>query len=178
MVANSPGFLPKTAVVASRAVFYPFSIPSKLNESATKTGAELNQMVRGINASIGNAYGALEPRGPAKWLMPLFGKINAATDHSDKIAARNKAVFWDPFSEGVAGVGQAIAGPGAYWYLRKSGMEEPTSAAIRATLEQGLFDFGPPQVKNSGGDAAAAAAAAAAAQQAATGAGEVTEAAA
>lgn len=183
MVANtSPaGFFPKTAVVASRAVYYPFTIPQQLNDSATNTGAALNGMVGGINNSIKAAYTELKPRGPAKWLLPLFDRIGAATDRSDQIAQRNKAVFWDPFSQGSESIGRAIAGPGAYWYLRKSGVEAPTAGLIKGTLEQGLFDFSPPTESpipgagggapagggDPGGDAAAAAAAAAAAEQAA-----------
>jgi hypothetical protein len=177
MVANtSPaGVIPKTAVVASRAVYYPFTIPQKLNDSATLTGAALNGMVGGINASIGNAYASLQPRGPAKALLPLFAKVDGAVKRSDEIAARNKAVFWDPFSQGTESIGRAIAGPGAYWYLRKSGVEQPSADLIKATLQQKLFDFGPPA--GGGGSAQAAVAAAAAANQAAEGAGEVSEAA-
>lgn len=185
MVANtSPaGFLPKTAVVASRAVYYPFTVPQKLNDSATNTGAALNGMVKGINASVGNAYLELKPRGPAKWLLPIFDRVDAATDRSDQIAQRNKTVFWDPFSHGSESIGRAVAGPGAYWYLRKSGVEQPTAELIKGTLEQKLFDFSPPTespIPGHGGgepapdpgpdpaaDAAAAAAAAAAAEQAA-----------
>jgi hypothetical protein len=183
MVANtSPaGFLPKTAVVASRAVYYPFTIPTKLNESATLTGAALNGMVKGINASIGNAYQDLQPRGPAKWLLPLFARIDKATDRSQQIADRNKAVFWDPFAQGTEQIGRAIAGPGAYWYLRKSGVENPGQDAIKAVLQQGLFDFGPPTVAaapsgDAGGGqvdpAAIEAAAQQGAQDAAAGAGQ------
>ncbi|MCB0880268.1 MAG: hypothetical protein KDC46_14945, partial [Thermoleophilia bacterium] len=169
MVANSPGILPKTALVASRAVYYPFTIPQKLNDSATLTGAALNGMVKGVNASIGNAYMALQPRGPAKWLAPLFAKVDAATTKSDAIAQRNKTVFWDPFSQGVEGVGRAIASPGTYWYLRKAGVEQPTQDMIKGVLNMPLFSFpeAPPGGGggDAGGDAAAAAEAAAAAQQ-------------
>lgn len=205
MVANtSPaGFLPKTAVVASRAVYYPFTIPTKLNQSATDTGKALNGMVGGINASVGNAYLELKPRGPAKWLLPIFDRVNTAVKESDRIAQRNKDAFWDPFSHGTESIGRAVAGPGAYWYLRKSGVEQPTAELIKGALEQSLFDFSPPQpsaIPGHGGagggapaggapagdpapdpaaDAAAAAAAAAAAQQAAVqaaeGAGEVQQ---
>lgn len=178
MVANtSPaGFFPKTAVVASRAVYYPFTIPQKLNDSATLTGAALNGMVKGINDSVKVGYEALEPRGPAKWLLPLFDRVGAATERSDQIAQRNKVAFWDPFSHGSESIGRAVAGPGAYWYLRKSGVEQPTAELIKGTLEQKLFDFSPPAESEipghgggggGGGDAAAAAAAAAAAEQAA-----------
>lgn len=187
MVANSPGILPKTALVASRAIYYPFTIPKQLNESATKTGAALNGMVGGINASIGNAYASLEPRGPAKWLLPLFAKVDGAVKESDRIAQRNKTAFWDPFSDGVEGVGRAIASPGTYWYLRKAGVEAPTQDMIKGVLNMPLFSFpsAPPAGAaggEGGGDAAAAQEAAAAAaaeaaaqqgaQQAAEGAGQ------
>lgn len=187
MVANSPGILPKAALVGSRVAYYPFTIPTKLNESATLTGAALNGMVGGINASIGNAYASLEPRGPAKWLLPLFTKVDTAVKESDRIAQRNKTVFWDPFAQGTEGIGRAIAGPGAYWFLRKSGVEAPTTDQIKGVLQAKLFDFSVPGGGAAAGgevDAAAAAAAAADAQaqaaaqqgaaQAAEGAGEVS----
>jgi hypothetical protein len=180
MVANSPGILPKAALVGSRAVYYPFTIPQKLNDSATLTGAALNGMVGGINASIGNAYASLQPRGPAKWLLPLFAKVDGAVKNSDAVAQRNKTVFWDPFSQGVEQVGRAIASPGTYWYLRKAGVEQPTQDMIKGVLNMPLFSFpsAPPAGAggDGGGDAAAAAAAAAeqqaATQQAAEGAGQ------
>jgi hypothetical protein len=176
MVANSPGILPKAALVGSRAVYYPFTIPKQLNDSATLTGAALNGAVGGINASIGNAYASLKPRGPAKWLLPLFAKVDTAVKRSDEIATRNKTVFWDPFSEGVEGVGRAVAGPGAYWYLKKAGVEQPTSDMIKGVLNMPLFSFpsAPPAGGDGGGDAAAAAAAAASQQQAAEGAAEAS----
>ncbi|MCW2974345.1 MAG: hypothetical protein JWN72_2618 [Thermoleophilia bacterium] len=141
MVATGPGFLPKTALVASRIAYYPFTVPQKMNDSATLVGASLNGAVAGINASIGSAYAALEPKGIAKWILPIFGKVQEATDHSTAIAARNKTVFWDPVSQGFEGIGRAVAGPGAYWYLKKAGMEAPTTDAIKAVLNMGLFKF-------------------------------------
>lgn len=183
MVANTPGILPKTALVGSRAIYYPFTIPQKLNDSATLTGAALNGMVNGITASVGKAYVDLQPRGPAKWLLPLFQKTIDATVKSDQIAQRNKTVFWDPFSQGVEGVGRAFASPGAYWYLKKAGVEQPTQDMIKGVLNMPLFSFpvpsaappaeGPPAEAPPADNAAAAAAAAQqAAAQAAEGAGQ------
>lgn len=192
MVANSPGPLPKTAVVASRIAYYPFTIPAQLTKSSHDTGKALNGMVGGINASIGNAYASLEPRGPAKWLLPLFTKVDTAVKESDRIANRNKDVFWQPLSDGFEGVGRAIGGPGAYWFLRKSGVEAPTADQIKGTLQQKLFDFSVTggaaagaggEVDSAAVEAAVAEAQAQAAQQAganqaAEGAGEVSAAAA
>jgi hypothetical protein len=152
MVGNVPGILPKTALVGSRVVNYPFTIPKQMNESATKTGAALNGMVAGINGSIGNAYVSLEPKGPAKWLIPLFAKVDQATQRSEAIAQRNKAVFWDPFSNGMAGIGQALGGPGAYYYLKKAGVEQPTADQIAGVLNMPLFSF--PTAGGSGGSSA------------------------
>ncbi len=173
MVANSPGFFPKAAVTASRVAYYPFSIPQKLNDSATLTGSTLNHMVGGINAAVGSAYAALQPRGPAKWLLPLFDRVNTAVAHSDQIAQRNKDVFWDPMSQGFEGIGRAIAGPGTYWYLRKSGVEQPTADMIKATLKQGLFDYSPPAGGGGGEIAAPSTPMPEASQQAAEGAGDI-----
>lgn len=184
MVASGPGFLPKTALVASRAVYYPFTIPQKLDDSATLVGHSLNGAVAGVTAAIGQAYVDLKPRGPAKWLIPVFQKTLEATQKSEAIAARNKTVFWDPFSAGAEGVGRAIASPGAYWYLKKAGVEQPTQDMIKGVLGMGLFKFpqaapagegapagqgapqGPPAEQAPAPDAAGAA------QQAAEGAGQ------
>jgi hypothetical protein len=177
MVANTPGILPKTALVGSRVIYYPFTIPQKLNDSATLTGAALNGMVNGVTASVGKAYMDLKPRGPAKWLLPLFQKTIDATVKSDQIAQRNKTVFWDPFSQGVESVGRAFASPGAYWYLKKAGVEQPTQDMIKGVLNMPLFSFPVPSAGASEGPppdnaAAAAAAAEAAAQQGAAQAAE------
>lgn len=141
MAGTVPGFLPKAALTTSRAVYYPFTIPQKLNDSATLVGHSLNGAVAGIAGSVGQAYVDLKPRGPAKWLVPLFTKTLDATQKSEAMAQRNKAVFWDPFSQGVEGVGRAIAGPGAYYYLHKAGVENPSSDAIKAVLNLPLFKY-------------------------------------
>lgn len=144
MAGNVPGILPKTALLGSKVVYYPFTIPQKLNDSATLTGSALNGAANGIVNSIGSAYAALEPRGPAKWMLPLFERFSAATVRSQEIADRNKAVFWDPFSQGVEGVGRALAGPGTYWYLKKSGIDAPTEDMIKGALNTKLFHFPTP----------------------------------
>lgn len=141
MVANTPGILPKTALVGSRAIYYPFTIPQKLTDSSYAVGKAGAGMVEGINAAVGNAYMSLEPRGPAKWLLPLFQKIDAAAKDNARIADRNKTVFWDPVSQGAEGIGRAFAGPGAYWYLRKAGIEQPTTENIKGVLNMSLFRF-------------------------------------
>ncbi|MCW2924525.1 MAG: hypothetical protein JWM98_1929 [Thermoleophilia bacterium] len=144
MEANVPGFLPKTALVTSKLIYKPFLIPQKLTDSSTLVGHELNGMVAGVSAAVGTAYDNLQPRGPAKWLSALFHKVNDATVHSEQIAQRNKTVFWDPFSQGSESIGRAFAGPGAYWYLRKGGVEAPTADAIKGVLQTGLFKFPDP----------------------------------
>lgn len=141
MAGTGPGILPKTALVASRAIYYPFSIPEKWTESMNNTGQALNTMAKNLNGSIGSAYMSLEPRGPAKWLAPLFGKVDQATDKSAAIGKRNYDVFWKPMSHGIAEVGSVIASPGAYWYLKKAGMEQPTHDAIKGVLEMPFFSF-------------------------------------
>jgi hypothetical protein len=168
MVANTPGILPKTALVGSRVVYYPFTIPQKLTDSSYKMG-QVGTAVFGTTVGTMKAgIEALEPRGPAKWLVPLLAKFEAAAANNDKIAMRNKTVFWDPVSQGAEGIGRALAGPGAYWYLRKAGVEQPTTDMIKGVLNMPLFSFPVP----SGGGAEQppadnAAAAEAAAQQAA-----------
>jgi hypothetical protein len=136
------GFFPKVALTTSRIVYYPFTIPAKLDGSATAIGAAGTQAVGAANAAIGNAYMSLKPRGPAKWLVPMFTHIDAGVKHSADIATRNKNVFWDPFSNGSQQIGQAVAGPGAYWYLKKAGDSTPSDPThIRAILEMGLFKY-------------------------------------
>jgi hypothetical protein len=166
MVANTPGILPKTALVGSRVIYYPFTIPQKLTDSSYLVGQQATAALGGVNAAIGNAYAQLKPRGPAKWLLPLFKKVDDAVQNNDKIAMRNKTVFWDPISQGAEGIGRAFAGPGAYWYLRKAGVEQPTTDMIKGVLNMPLFSF---PVPSGGGEqqppADNAAAAEAAAQQ-------------
>ncbi len=139
MVANSPGILPKAALLGSKAIYYPFTIPTKLNESATKVGEANHRRVKNVTAGIGGAMASLEPRGPAKWLVGLLAKVHGSVERSEQIAARNKAVFWDPFANGTEQVGRAIAGPGAYWYAKKSGIEQPGADAIYGALNVGGF---------------------------------------
>lgn len=196
MVANTPGILPKTALVGSRVIYYPFTIPQKLTDSSYKMGQAGTALLGGVNAAVGSAYASLEPRGPAKWLLPLFAKVDAAAKDNERIAMRNKTVFWDPVSQGAEGIGRAFAGPGAYWYLRKAGIEQPTTDQIKGVLNMPLFSFpvaapappaeAPPADNAAAAEAAAAqqaaasaeAAAQAGAQQAAEGAGQAAAAAA
>ena len=156
MVGNTPGILPKTALVGSKAIYYPFTIPTKLNESATLVGTVNHTLVKNLNSTLQTAYTDLQPRGPAKWLLGLFDKVGESVAKSETIAARNKAVFWDPFSQGTEGIGRAFAGPGAYWYAKKVGVAEPTADTIKAALNTKLFKF--PTAEELGGAAAPAAA--------------------
>ena len=153
MVANTPGILPKTALVGSKIINYPFTIPKQLTDSADTVGKAGHQLIGGLTNAIGGAYATLEPRGPAKWLLPLFDKVGAAVSKSEAIAERNKTVFWTPFGEGMAQVGQAFGGPGAYWYAKKAGIETPTADTIKNALAGGLFKF--PTAEELGGSAAA-----------------------
>ena len=179
MQLDGPTFIPKAVLTTGRVLHQPFEIPTEMTKSALLQGGTAHAAVGALNKAAADAVEALQPRGPAKWLLPIFAKVDAATTKSDAIAQRNKAVFWDPFSQGVEGVGRAIASPGTYWYLRKAGVEQPTQDMIKAVLNMPLFSFpSAPPAADGGGDAAAAAAAQeAAAQQAAAqaaeGAGEV-----
>lgn len=139
MVANSPGILPKAALFGSKAIYYPFTIPKKLNDSATTVGAVNHTLVKGFADTLLATQEALQPRGPAKWLFSLADRVSKSVDHSAQIAQRNKDVFWDPFSNGTEQVGRAFAGPGAYWYAKKSGIEQPTADAIYGALNSGGF---------------------------------------
>lgn len=141
MEGTTPGIIPKTALVGSRLIYRPFQLPQKLNDSMTAIGAASNKAVAGVATSLGEAVGSLQPKGPAKWLMSAFTKTLEATQKSEAIGARNKAVFWDPFSQGMEQVGRALAGPGAYYYLRKSGVENPTQDAIKGVLQLPMFSF-------------------------------------
>lgn len=165
MAGTVPGFLPKTALVASKVVYYPFTIPQQLNDSATNTGKALTGAFAGIVGSVGQAYASLEPRGPAKWLMPLFTNGLEAAKKSDDMAMRNKAVFWDPFSEGSESIGRAIAGPGAAYYLHKAGVENPTAELIKGVLNTKLFEFPPGEALQAANEQILAQKAAAAGQQ-------------
>lgn len=167
------GFIPKAALTASRAVYYPFTIPTKLNESALNVGNAAHSALGGVNAAVGQAYISLQPKGPAKWLVPLFVKTDAAVKHSMEIAARNENVFWKPFADGTEGIGRAIAGPGAYYYAKQAGFPEPSNPdLIKGLLNLGLFKYPVPAGGNGGGQPAAPPPPDAGAQGAADGAGQ------
>lgn len=137
-----PGVIPKAALTTSRVVYKPFLIPQKLNDSATAVGAAGHAAFGGTMAAVGQAYVSLQPKGPAKWLVPLFAKSVQATQHSMEIADRNKKVFWDPFSAASEGMGRAIAGPGAYYYAKKAGIADPANPdVIKALLNMKLFEY-------------------------------------
>lgn len=153
MVANTPGILPKAGLVGSKIINYPFTIPKQLNESATNVGAMNHDLVEGITGALGSGLASLEPRGPAKWFVGLLAKVNGSVQGSRDMATRNKTVFWDPFGDGVAQVGQALGGPGAYWYAKKAGIEQPTADTIKAALAGSLFKF--PTAEELGGAAPA-----------------------
>lgn len=167
MVANTPGILPKTALVGSRVVYYPFTIPQKLTDSSYLAGKVGTAVFGTTVGTLKAGVEALQPRGPAKWLVPFLAKFEAAAANNDKIAMRNKTVFWDPVSQGAEGIGRALAGPGAYWYLRKAGVEQPTTDMIKGVLNMPLFSFPVPSGGGEQPPADNAAAAEAAAQQAA-----------
>ena len=140
MAGNVPGILPKTALVGSRVIYAPFKFPQKFTDAGTNMGTAINGAVGGVAASMGAAWEALQPRGPAKWFSPMFGKVAEAAQQSEKIGQRTNAIFWSPFSQGMEGVGRALAGPGAALYLSKAGME-PTEDAIKGVLNMKLFQF-------------------------------------
>lgn len=143
-MAGSPGLIPKAALTTSRVIYFPFTIPLKLNESATLMGAAGHNLVGGVNKAVAESYMALQPRGPAKWLVPMFQKVNDSVVKSSAMAERNKKVFWDPFSNGVEQVGRAIASPGAYYYLAKAGAKDPGNPdLIKGILNMGLFKYPP-----------------------------------
>lgn len=142
MAGGSPGLIPKAALTTSRLVYKPFLIPMKLNVSATNVGAAAHGVVGAVNGSIGKAYIDMQPKGPAKWLVPLFVKTQEAVGKSSEKAARNKQVFWDPVSVGSESIGRAIAGPGAYYYAKKAGIPEPGSQqVIQGLLNMPLFSY-------------------------------------
>ncbi len=101
VTSAGPGLVPKGALTTSRLIYKPFAFPAKLNQTATDVGKVNHDLVRGLNATIGNAYGGLKPRGPAKWLMKIFQRVDQAVAISEAKATRNKNVFWDPFSTGM-----------------------------------------------------------------------------
>lgn len=137
-----PGILPKAALTTSRLVYKPFLIPMKLDASATNVGNAVHAAVGGTNAAIAQAYMSLQPKGPAKWLVPLFVKTDGAVKHSMEIQARNKNVFWDPFANASESMGRAIAGPGTYWYAKKAGIPDPSNPdVIKGLLNMKLFEY-------------------------------------
>jgi len=144
-MAGGPGFIPKAALTTARIIYKPFVIPQRLNDSATLVGGAAHAAFGGTVSAIGQAYVSLQPKGPAKMLIPLFQKSIEATKHSMEIADRNKKVFWDPFSSASESMGRAVAGPGAYYYAKKAGFPEPSNPdIIKGLLNLKLFQYPAP----------------------------------
>lgn len=156
MVANTPGILPKAGLVGSKIINYPFTIPKKLADSSYAVGAAGAGVLGGTTGSLSKALTDLQPKGPAKWFVSFLDRISGAAANNQKIADRNMTAFWKPFGDGMAQVGQAFGGPGAYWYAKKAGIESPTADTIKAALKGSIFKF--PTAEELGGAAAASAA--------------------
>ncbi len=137
-MAGGPGIVPKVVVTGARVANYPFTIPSQMTTSASKIAEVTHTAIPAINGAVRQAYEGLDPRGPAKWLLKLFDKVDEANTRSMGIADRNTKVFWGPFSEGMSQIGQAVGGPGAYYYAKKAGYADP-AAEIKNILSTWKF---------------------------------------
>ena len=157
-MAGGPGAVPKVGLTLSRLIHKPFDIPMELTTSSYAVGKAGNDTVQALVGTVGQAYVGLQPRGPAKWLVPVFAKTLQATQHSQQIADRNTKVFWQPLSEGSEKVGMAISGPGAYYYAKKAGFPEPSDPKILSALihSKGYPMPAPPQEGGGGGAEGAA----------------------
>jgi hypothetical protein len=139
MAGNVPGIVPSAALIGSRAIYKPFAFPAQFTKAGDNLGTAINGAVGGIASTLGQAFESLQPRHGMEKLTPIFGKVAEAAQQSEARGQKADAIFWNPFSQGMEGIGRAIAGPGTAFYLHKLGIDQPTEDMIKGVLEMKLF---------------------------------------
>lgn len=135
MQLDGPKFVPKAVLTAGRIAHQPFEVPTEMTKSALLQGGTIHAAVGSINKAAADAVAALEPRGPAKLLDKLFGKVDGSLVHSAGQAKKATEVFWVPFSNGAHQVGHAVSNPFSLFYAKRAGFEIPEDpAALQAML--------------------------------------------
>jgi hypothetical protein len=129
MQLDGPTFIPKAALTAGRVLHQPFEVPTEMTKSALLQGGVTHDALGAVNKAAADAVAQLEPRGPAKLLEKLFGKVDGALVHSAGQAQRATEVFWVPFSSGAREVGHSVSNPFALFYAKRAGFDIPAEPA-------------------------------------------------
>ncbi len=147
MQLDGPKFVPKAVLTAGRIAHQPFEVPTEMTKSALLQGGTIHAAVGAVNKAAADAVAALEPRGPAKLLDKLFGKVDGSLVHSAGQAKKATEVFWVPFSNGAHQVGHAVSNPFALFYAKRAGFEIPEDPAALQTLLGSITDPNPESTK-------------------------------
>ncbi len=147
MQLDGPGFIPKAVLTAGRVAHQPFEIPTEMTKSALTQSGVTHAAVGAINKAAADAVEQLEPRGPAKLLGRLFGKVDGALVHSAGQAQKATEVFWVPFSNGAHQVGHAVANPFSLFYAKRAGFEIPAEPDAAQALLASITDPNPESTK-------------------------------
>jgi hypothetical protein len=139
-IQSTNSFVPKAVLVAGRVAHQPFEVPEEMTKSALLQGGVTHAVLGEANKAASDAFTALEPRGPAKLIGKLFGKIDSSVVGSAAQAQKATDVFWVPFSNGAHQVGHAVSNPFSLFYAKRSGFEIPTDAAEAQKLLAGITD--------------------------------------
>ncbi|MCW2920385.1 MAG: hypothetical protein JWL76_259 [Thermoleophilia bacterium] len=138
MQLDGPKFVPKAVLTAGRLAHQPFEVPTEMTKSALVQGGAIHAAVGGINKAAADAVAALEPRGPAKLLEKLFGKVDGSLVHSAGQAKQATEVFWVPFSNGAHEIGHAVSNPFSLFYAKRAGFEIPEDPAEMQAMLKGI----------------------------------------
>jgi hypothetical protein len=139
-IQGTNSFVPKAVLVAGRVAHQPFEVPEEMTKSALLQGGVTHAFVGSANKAMSDAFTALEPRGPAKLIGKLFGKIDSSVVGSAAQAQKATDIFWVPFSNGAHQVGHAVSNPFSLFYAKRAGFEIPTDAAEAQKLLAGITD--------------------------------------
>jgi hypothetical protein len=142
-----PSFVPKAVLTTGRVLHQPFEVPTEMTKSALLQGGVIHAAVGAANKAASDAVAALEPRGPAKLLAKLFGKVDGSLVHSAGQAKLATEVFWVPFSNGAHQVGHAVANPFSMFYAKRAGFEIPEDPAATQALLASITDPDPESTK-------------------------------
>jgi hypothetical protein len=137
MQMQGPGFIPKAVLTTGRVLHQPFEVPTEMTKSALLQGGVSHALIGEANRVAAKAVEDLQPRGPAKLLSKLFGRVDQSLTQSAEQAKLATEVFWVPFSNGAHQVGHAVSNPFSMFYAKRAGFEAPADPGeLQAMLAQ------------------------------------------
>ncbi len=125
MQTNGPSFIPKVALTVGRVIHQPFEVPMEMTKGALAEAGVAHAFIGDLNKAASTAVENLQPRGPAKLLSKLFGRVDASIVQSTDQAKKATETFWVPFSNGAHQVGTAVSNPFALAYAKGAGYTLP-----------------------------------------------------